>query len=267
MVQSGIPNTVTDQRNRADWPTMYDLPSEEVGQSGVPDEFHIWQPQLLSLTFRPPAYPPETVFSAIGLNLYYDLQHPRWYKRPDWFGVVGGSRLYQGKELRQSYVCWQEPINPTIVIEFLSPGTEDEDLGQGIRDPQQPPMQWQVYEQILAVPYYVVFDSSTDQMRVFEWIEGHYQERVLGQPRVWFPRLQLGLGLWQGYWLKQERLWLRWFDGEGSWLLTPEEVEAKARRAAEACAQQTEHRATEAENRVAQLADRLRAMGINPDEL
>ncbi|MFM7577511.1 MAG: Uma2 family endonuclease, partial [Microcystaceae cyanobacterium] len=28
-------------------PTMYDLPSEAVGEPGVPDEFHLLQPRLL----------------------------------------------------------------------------------------------------------------------------------------------------------------------------------------------------------------------------
>lgn len=35
-------------------PTMYDLPDEEIGQSGMSDIFHVWQPRLLDETFRPP---------------------------------------------------------------------------------------------------------------------------------------------------------------------------------------------------------------------
>ena len=34
-------------------PTMYDLPSEEPGEPGLPDEFHLYQPQLLRETFQP----------------------------------------------------------------------------------------------------------------------------------------------------------------------------------------------------------------------
>ena len=33
-------------------PTMYDLPSEDVEEPGLPDEFHLWQPQLLSFTLE-----------------------------------------------------------------------------------------------------------------------------------------------------------------------------------------------------------------------
>jgi Uma2 family endonuclease len=140
---------------------MYGLPSEEVVQSGLPDEFHALQPQLLSATFQPEGYSSDQVFSAIDLNLYYDVEHLRWYKRPDWFAVVGVSSLYGGTELRQSYVRWQKQKDPIIVVELLSPGTEDDDLGQGSRDPDHPPSKWDVYERILKAPHYVVFDNET----------------------------------------------------------------------------------------------------------
>ncbi|WP_366513823.1 Uma2 family endonuclease [Moorena sp. SIOASIH] len=172
-------------------PTMYDLPSENPNEPGLPDEFHFlmqslmgetpktalhrfFQPLLLFLTFAPANSNPELVFSACDLNLYYDLNHPGWYKRPDWFGVVGVPRLYQGQDLRLSYVIWQEQVSPFlmqslmgetpktalhrfVVVELLSPGTEDEDHGQTVSAPGKPPTKWQVYEQILRVPYYVIF--------------------------------------------------------------------------------------------------------------
>ena len=53
-------------------PTMYDLPSEELEDSGLPDEFHLIQPELLRLTFSPPNYPENRIFVASDLNLYYD---------------------------------------------------------------------------------------------------------------------------------------------------------------------------------------------------
>ena len=37
-------------------PTMYDLPSELIGESGLPDEFHCIQADLLSETCRLVAY-------------------------------------------------------------------------------------------------------------------------------------------------------------------------------------------------------------------
>jgi len=93
---------------RARWPTMYDLPSEEPEELGLPDEFHIFQPQLLREIFQPATYPPEQVFVGSDLNLYYSLHNTTWYKRSDWFAALGVSRLYEGHELRLSYVVWQE---------------------------------------------------------------------------------------------------------------------------------------------------------------
>ena len=64
-------------------PTMYDLPSEDTEESGLPDEFHLWQSELCSATFCPSTYSPEQVFVVSDLNLYYDVHHPGWYKRPE----------------------------------------------------------------------------------------------------------------------------------------------------------------------------------------
>jgi len=72
---------------------MYDLPSENPEEPGLPDEYHALQPQLLTRTFRSPQFSDDEIFTRSDLNLYYDSRHPQWYKRPDWFGVVGVSRL------------------------------------------------------------------------------------------------------------------------------------------------------------------------------
>ncbi|RCJ28770.1 hypothetical protein A6769_36380 [Nostoc punctiforme NIES-2108] len=227
-------------------PTMYDLPSEYPEDSGLPDEFHLFQPQLLRETFCPPNYPAEEVFVASDLNLYYDLRHTLWYKRPDWFAAVGVSRLYEQQNLRLSYVIWQEGVAPFVVVELLSPGTEKEDLGQTLREINQPPTKWEVYERILRVPYYIVFDRYTDKLQVFQLVADSYSELELSTPQVWMPGLELGLGLWQGSYQGIERLWLRWYDASGNWLPTPLERESQ---------------------RANRLAAQLRELGVNPDEL
>ncbi|MBD2309643.1 Uma2 family endonuclease [Chroococcidiopsis sp. FACHB-1243] len=225
-------------------PTMYDLPSEDPQEPGLPDEFHDFQPQLLRETFSPPDYSPEQVFVASDLNLYYDVRHPLWYKRPDWFAVLGVERLYEGRDLRMSYVMWQEGVAPAVVVELLSPGTEKEDLGRTQRATNQPPTKWEVYEQILRVPYYVVFDRYSDRLRAFTLTAGQYQEEILERSRFFLPGLNLGLGLWQGTYQGIERQWLRWYDDRGNWIPTAtEQAQARAER----------------------LAERLRAMGIDPD--
>lgn len=237
-------------------PTMYDLPSEDPKKSGLPDQFHIWQPRLLEETFHPPNYPVDEVFVASDLNLYYDIRHPLWYKRPDWFGVVGNSRLYENKDLRLSYVIWQEGVSPFVVVELLSPGTEREDLGQTLRTVDEPPTKWQVYEQILRIPYYIVFDRYTDSLRAFMLQADRYTEINLEKTRIWMPTLKLGLGLWQGTYQGIERLWLRWYDVNGNWMPTPPEEVLQER-------QKTEQERQRAER----LAARLRELGVNPDEV
>lgn len=48
---------------------MYDLPSENPEEPGLPDDFHFLQPLLLYLTFQPINWNPELVYSAADLNL------------------------------------------------------------------------------------------------------------------------------------------------------------------------------------------------------
>src|SRR5207249_463385 len=98
---------VAPRSPRETLPTMYDLPSESP-EDGVPDQFHIFQPQLLSETFQPGNVPEDQFLTAIDLYLYYDVKNPGWHKRPDWFAVIGVPRLYDNRDLRLSYVIWQE---------------------------------------------------------------------------------------------------------------------------------------------------------------
>lgn len=243
-------------------PTMYDLPSEDPKEPGLPDEFHEFQPQLLRETFCPPEYSTDNIFIGTDLNLYYDVRHPQWYKRPDWFGVVGTPRLYEQKDLRLSYVIWQEGISPFIVVELLLPGTEKEDLGQTLREVNQPPTKWEVYQNILRVPYYVVFNRYTDQLQAFALQGGSYQELILEQDKLWLPELKLGLGLWQGQYQGTDRLWLRWYDTTQQWLPTYQQIAQHERQRAE----QERQRAEQERQRAERLAARLRALNIDPDE-
>ncbi len=283
-----VPQTEPPRSPRETLPTMYDLPSENAEEPGLPDEFHGLQPQLLSYTFRPSNYSAAQIFSGADMNLYYDARHPLWYKRPDWFGVVGVSRLYDEVDMRLSYVVWQEGINPFVVVELLSPGTEKEDLrendgrelpaasdnlaGNGHINPEpregKPARKWDVYEQILRVPYYVVFSRYTNIMRAFKLDGARYEELELSDSRLWMPEIDLGLGLWQGDYLGVDRLWLRWYDSEGNWIPTPEERAQQAQELAQQegeRADQERQRAEIAETRLQSFIERLRESGIDPD--
>jgi Uma2 family endonuclease len=205
-------------------PTMYDLPSEDPEEPGLPDEFHDLQPQLLSRTLTLTQYTRGNCFTASDLNLYYDVKHPLWHKRPDWFLVVDVPRLYDGKngkDLRRSYVLWQEGKSPDVVVEFLSPGTEQDDLGRfydatwqipdGSTDDVETtssdkltsnklPGKFEVYERRLRIPHYIVFSRYDQRLRYFRMEGSQYQEQSLNSqnPRIWLDDLQVGLGIWTG---------------------------------------------------------------------
>jgi Uma2 family endonuclease len=71
-------------------PTMYDLPSEEIGDAGMPDEFHVHQAILLDETFIPPTVGREEYFTAIDLNLYFKCAPPRLVQTPRLVRGAGG---------------------------------------------------------------------------------------------------------------------------------------------------------------------------------
>jgi Uma2 family endonuclease len=87
---------------------------------------------------------------------------------------VGVYRVFDQRELRLSYVMWQEIIAPLVMVELLSPKTEKEYLGRTLREVNQPPTKWEVYERIVRVPYYVIFDVYTDQLQAFQLVADRY---------------------------------------------------------------------------------------------
>ncbi|MGE3540380.1 MAG: Uma2 family endonuclease [Candidatus Tectimicrobiota bacterium] len=259
-----LPPTDAPGASRNALPTMYDLPSEDPEEPGLPDVFHDIQPQLLRETFRPPSYSLDEIFSASDMNLYYDLSHPLWHKRPDWFAVLGVPRLYDGHDLRLSYVVWQERVAPYLVVELLSPGTELEDLGVTVSAAQAPPSKWTVYETVLRIPYYVVFSRYTNEARYFVLHNERYREvRPSGQG-LWLPEASLGLGLWSGSYDNTERQWLRFYDAQHRWIPTvaeqsQQQAETERQRAeTERQRAETERQRAEAEHQRAET-ERQRA--------
>jgi hypothetical protein len=129
----------------------------------------------------------------------------------------------------------------------------------------------------IGVLYYVVYDPqrhlSEETLRVFVLRDGEYQE--LEQPAL--PRIGLRLMRWDGVFEGHFDTWLRWCDAQGRLLLTGEERAAleaeRAEREAERADQEAgarrqaeEHARVEAE-RAARLAEKLRELGINPEQV
>jgi Uma2 family endonuclease len=252
-------------------PTMYDLPSEDPEEPGLPDEFHDLQPKFLKETCQPKNEAISDFFVGADLNLYYDGRHPLWHKRPDWFLVLGVASATRQEELRWSYVMWQEFVSPYLVVELLSPGTEDEDLGKTTRLVGKPPRKWEVYEQILRVPFYVVYDRYENLLRVFALAGGQYAQVGLTESKFWFEGLGLGIGVWSGIYSGVEGRWLRWYDQAG-WIASDQERAEAASQRAEAASQRAEAAERQLTNsevqlaaerdRAERLAARLRELGI-----
>jgi len=106
------------------------------------------------------------------------------------------------------------------------------------------------------VPYYVTFSRYNDELRIFKLSGPHYQEVTDHQGRFWVEGAKLGLGLWRGRYLNEDRLWLRWYDHAGNWIPTPDEVAEQERQRAEAALRKAE-----------QLAAKLRDLGVDPDQM
>ena len=267
---------------RDDWPDMYDLPSESPEDPGLPDEFHDFQPQLLSRTLSLPTYAKDNRFMGSDMNVYYDFNRRGWYKRPDWFLVVDVPRLYEGKELRESFVTWREGQVPRVIVEFLSYKTEKEDLGRFYRqsdevskaqgltvvdpddpddkeleaaiikritsDPTTPPGKLVVYEERMKVRHYIVYSQYTQKLRYFRHNGQQYEEQPVQEqaPLIWLPDLEIGLAIWDDYFEDTPGPWLRWCDADGNLFPTDtERAQAKADR----------------------LAEKLRELGIDPDSV
>lgn len=180
-------------------------------------------------------------------------------------------------ELRYIYVIWQEEIAPYLVVELLSEGTEDEDLGRRLWDLDKTPSKWVVYERILKIPYYLAYSRRSRQLQAFGRVSASYRPIAIPEQRLWLPEAGIGIGLWEGTYAGCEGQWLRCFDGDGQWLPTAVEARdaADARAQAEHERAEVERARAEAERtrvdgereRAERLAERLRALGIDPDDM
>jgi Uma2 family endonuclease len=205
---------------------------------------------------------------AIGQDcgIYWRETDPpeRGAEAPDWFYVPNVPPTIDG--YRRSYVFWREHMAPFIALEFASGnGDEERDrtpLAVAADGTTTKPGKFWVYEKIIRIPYYGIYEIKTGRLEVYHLIDFAYR-RIEPNERGHYPipLLDVELGLWQGSYQNQEMLWLRWWDSEGNLLLIgSEQVEIERART-----EQERQRAEQAERKAAQLADRLRAMGIDPD--
>ena len=191
---------------------------------------------------------------------------------PDWFYVPNVPPLLNG-EIRRSYVLWREFMAPLIALEFASgDGQEERDatpLSVVAEGKKTKPGKFWVYEQIIRIPYYGIYEIKNGKLEVYHLNNFSYQ-KIEPNERGHYSIEPLGveLGLWHGTYQNQTQLWLRWWDSDGNLLLIGEEraeLERQRAQQEQQRAEQERQRAEQAEQKAARLAERLRAMGIDPE--
>jgi len=140
--------------------------------------------------------------------------------------------------------------------------------------------------QSLGILYYVIYNpfsgrrgrfKKRQRLEVYKLISGKYELLESENNRVWLPEIGLALGYEKGEHIAWYREWLYWYDQSGNRYLTAEEramnaeaiadQERLAKQEAEAIAAQERLAKQEAEQKAIRLAERLRLLGINPDEV
>ena len=198
---------------------------------------------------------------------------------PDVFLSLGVERSEDYGQQNRSYFVWRFGKFPEVVIEIVSNRKGNELAAKKA-----------AYAR-MGIAYYAVFDpleqiQEPDQMagqllKVFVLTGKHYAE--LSAP-FWLEDVGLGLTMWEGEFEGVSAPWLRWCDQAGQVIPTGKErADQEAARAMQATerADQEAARATGAAERAtkaealleqerqekAQLLDRLRSMGIDPNTL
>ncbi len=168
---------------------------------------------------------------AIGQDcgIYWRETEPpeKGAEAPDWFYVPNVPPLLDG-QIRRSYVLWREFIAPLIVLEFASgDGSEERDmtpLGASAQGEAKRPGKFWVYERIMRIPYYGIYEIKTGKLEVYHFVDRYYQS-IAPNERGHYPILPMGieLGIWEGAYQNQSQQWLRWWDKNGELLLIGDE--------------------------------------------
>jgi Uma2 family endonuclease len=201
---------------------------------------------------------PAPFLAAANVGLFYKLKGEPIV--PDMLLSLGVQRPDDfSQRQNRSYFTWEFGKDPEVCIEIVSNSEGDElSLSRKSQQKGKTAAKKDLYAQI-GIPYYVVFDPLRQiqgqaemngaMLRVWTISPVGYTELtsapgiVAVGESVWLEGLGLGLTLWEGQFEEEvTRLWLRWCDREGQVIATGAE-------------------------RADRLADRLRSMGINPDEI
>lgn len=192
-------------------------------------------------------------FAAGNLSIYYQPEpfQSNKFRGPDFFVVLGCDR-----RPRKSWMVSQEGGRfPNVIVEILSAKTAKVDR-TAKKD---------LYQNLFKTPEYFWFDPRPNRLEFkgFRLQAGQYQDI---QPNaagwLWSAELNLYLGVVNEF--------VRYFTPEG--VMVPNFEEETARQdnviaAIQARLEQERQLLAQERQRADRLADRLRALGMNPDEI
>ncbi len=204
-------------------------------------------------------------YFGVDMGVYYNPDEPAII--PDGFLAVGVPR-HTGERGRLSYVLWGEQnIMPILSLEVISEKYNSE-YESKLADYQS-----------LGIQYYAIYNPfsgrrgkfrNRQRLEVYGLVAGKYELLPNEHNRVWLSEIGLALGYEEGEHIGWRREWLYWYDASGNRYLTADE------RAANAAAIATQERLfaneerlakQEAEQKIQRLVERLKALGIDPDEV
>ena len=224
--------------------TVPDISNLVIEDDTPVDNFQSEKQQRLLVDPLYSSWSPDTPFiAAANVGLFYALKHDPLV--PDAFLSLGVQMPEDwSQKQNRSYFVWEFGKVPEVCIEIVS-NRKGNELGTKKDD----------YARV-GIAYYVVFDplwqlQGADELNgalLKSWVLTGKKYVELPEP-IWLETIGMGLILWKGEFEGQQGTWLRWCNQAGNVLPTgierAEEAEAKAKR----------------------LAERLRTMGIDPDEV
>ncbi|MGF1495092.1 MAG: Uma2 family endonuclease [Microcoleaceae cyanobacterium] len=249
MTESLLQDLQEEEQWVVDAPTQEDLPCDD----GIPMETYRHKLQMDILVDAYGNWLTATQqqgFTGGNMFVYFspDQVRNQDYRGPDVFVVKD---VPSGE--RRSWVVWQEGKAPDVVVELLSPSTARRDKTE----------KKQIYQDQLRVTEYFWYDPfNPDDLAGFSLQGGVYQPLNFDdQQRLVSEQLGLALVRWSGLFKQVEATWLRWATLDGELLPTDRELVEQERQRAE----QERQRAEQESQRADRLAERLRALGVDPD--
>lgn len=269
-------------------PTADDLPDSD--ETPVDNELQNDIPNMLLNLLRSIWSDRQDWFFGVDMCYYYEanIKEPKKSKSivPDGFLAISVPRL-KDEGGRLSYVLWQEQVKPILAIEVISKkynGEYDRKLRQ---------------YQKLGILYYVIYNCLSgrrglykrrESLEVYKLIDDKYEllpsVALLSESGkvVWIPEIGLGIGSERRIYGGWEREWLYWYDRDNVRYPTAEESaeqerknarqerviasqERIAKQEAEAIAQNERQQKLQERQQNEKLANYLRSIGVNPDEI